>query len=142
MLQFFSQENKDPETRGMYFVSEVNQYEVYGKLMTLNADFRDTVYYREIDTDFLYKFYEFIYQYAVCYVPAKERCVESVFELIRMSIPLGESDCVLIQYLNEEYSQNKNSKRLAKLLPLVEEIKHRFTYKNIVDAMKVFYFCF
>ena len=60
MLQFFSQENKDPETRGMYFVSEVNQYEVYGKLMTLNADFRDTVYYREIDTDFLYKFYEFI----------------------------------------------------------------------------------
>lgn len=126
----------------MYFVSEVNQYEVYGKLMTLNADFRDTIYYREIDTDFLYKFYEFIYQYAMCYVPAKERCVESIFELIRMSISLGESDCVLIQYLNEEYNQNKSSKRLAKLLPLIEEIKPRFTYKNIIDAMKVFYFCF
>ena len=135
----FAPENKDQETRTMYFMSEINQYEVYGKLMTLNADFKDNVYYREIDTDFLYKFYEFIYQYAFCYIPAKDRCVESVFELIRMSIPLGETDCVLIQYLNEEYNQNKTSKRLTKLLPMIEELKPRFTYKNIVDAMKAFF---
>ena len=142
MLQFFSQENKDQDTRSLYFVSEVNQYEVYGKLMNLNADFRNTVYYREVDTDFLYKFYEFIYQYACCYVPVKERNVESVFELIRMSVPLGEADCVLVQYLNEEYNQNKNSKRLSRIIPLLNEIKPKITYKNIVDAMKVFYFCF
>ena len=146
MMDFFSDRTSKKTDRRDYFAEKINTYRAYNKIDMTAIDFDDSATYREVETDYLVDFYEFVYKYIRFYVADDEKVSpETVMSVLCLCVPQGGSENHSPLSLSLEQTRMrlgdslKSNRKEAEVYRAYDRIAEGMTLKNMVEAVKIFY---
>ena len=113
----------------------------------ISVDFNDSIFYKEVNYDFLLDFFEFIYKYISFYVSSENTTQETLISILCLCIPEPSTGLSAIATSLEQTrvrlgDKIKEKKKEAEVYTAFDRIKDDLSYKNVIDAIKIYYFSF
>lgn len=147
MLDFFSPENRNKTTRRDYFSEKISRYLVLNKLNMLSVDFNDNMVYKDVNFEYQLDFFEFIYKYITFYIPSENINPETTLSILCLCLPNPNGDAPPISFALEQTRARlgdkvKVQKKEAGVYTAYDRVSEEMTYKNVIDAIKIYHFSF